>query len=52
MDARFPHSPVEVAKVRTVQFGILSPDEIRQMSVVQVEHSETTKMGGGGGGWG
>nr|CAD1830564.1 unnamed protein product [Ananas comosus var. bracteatus] len=28
MDMRFPFSPAEVAKVRTVQFGILSPDEI------------------------
>ncbi|KAK1262286.1 DNA-directed RNA polymerase II subunit RPB1 [Acorus gramineus] len=45
MDARFPHSPAEVAKVRTVQFGVLSLDEIRQMSVVQVEHSETTEKG-------
>jgi len=28
MDARFPYSPAEVAKVQLVQFGILSPDEI------------------------
>lgn len=28
MDMRFPFSPAEVAKVRMVQFGILSPDEI------------------------
>lgn len=28
MDTRFPFSPAEVAKVRVVQFGILSPDEI------------------------
>uniref|UniRef100_A0A453RXI8 Uncharacterized protein n=1 Tax=Aegilops tauschii subsp. strangulata TaxID=200361 RepID=A0A453RXI8_AEGTS len=28
MDARFPYSPAEVAKVKLVQFGILSPDEI------------------------
>lgn len=28
MDVRFPFSPAETAKVRTVQFGILSPDEI------------------------
>lgn len=28
MDLRFPFSPAEVAKVRVVQFGILSPDEI------------------------
>ncbi|KAK2656914.1 hypothetical protein Ddye_009966 [Dipteronia dyeriana] len=45
MDTRFPYSPAEVAKVRLVQFGILSPDEIRQMSVVQIEHSETTERG-------
>ncbi|XP_019455346.1 PREDICTED: DNA-directed RNA polymerase II subunit 1-like isoform X3 [Lupinus angustifolius] len=45
MDIRFPFSPAEVAKVRRVQFGILSPDEIRQMSVVQIEHGETTERG-------
>ncbi|KAH6824035.1 RNA polymerase II large subunit [Perilla frutescens var. hirtella] len=45
MDLRFPFSPAEVAKVRVVQFGILSPDEIRQMSVVHIEHSETTERG-------
>ncbi|GAB2282886.1 DNA-directed RNA polymerase II subunit rpb1 [Dionaea muscipula] len=45
MDTRFPFSPAEVAKVHMVQFGILSPDEIRQMSVVQIEHSETTERG-------
>ncbi|KAM7261225.1 hypothetical protein ACFE04_026700 [Oxalis oulophora] len=45
MDIRFPFSPAEVTKVRMVQFGILSPDEIRQMSVVQIEHSETTERG-------
>ncbi|CDY41628.1 BnaC03g62560D [Brassica napus] len=28
MDTRFPFSPAEVSKVRVVQFGILSPDEI------------------------
>jgi DNA-directed RNA polymerase II subunit RPB1 len=45
MDIRFPFSPAEVTKVRRVQFGILSPDEIRQMSVIQIEHSETTERG-------
>ncbi|KAG0474279.1 hypothetical protein HPP92_013965 [Vanilla planifolia] len=45
MDARFPFSPAEVAKVRCVQFGILSPDEIRQMSVAQIEHGETMERG-------
>ncbi|KAL8143181.1 hypothetical protein V2J09_016213 [Rumex salicifolius] len=45
MDIRFPYSPAEVAKVQCVQFGILSADEIRQMSVVQIEFSETTERG-------
>ncbi|PNX78425.1 DNA-directed RNA polymerase ii subunit rpb1-like protein [Trifolium pratense] len=45
MDIRFPFSPAEVSKVRMVQFGILSPDEIRQMAVVQIEHGETTERG-------
>ncbi|KAJ8545705.1 hypothetical protein K7X08_018288 [Anisodus acutangulus] len=45
MDLRFPYSPAEVAKVRMVQFGIVSPDEIRQMSVVHIEHGETTERG-------
>uniref|UniRef100_A0A0E0DM49 DNA-directed RNA polymerase subunit n=1 Tax=Oryza meridionalis TaxID=40149 RepID=A0A0E0DM49_9ORYZ len=43
--ARFPYSPAEVAKVETVQFGVLSPDEIRQMSVVHIEHAETMEKG-------
>ncbi|EMS51654.1 DNA-directed RNA polymerase II subunit RPB1 [Triticum urartu] len=45
MDARFPYSPAEVAKVQLVQFGILSPDEIRQMSVAVIEHAETMERG-------
>ncbi|KAK3424808.1 hypothetical protein EUGRSUZ_F01570 [Eucalyptus grandis] len=45
MDIRFPFSPAEVAKVRTVQFGILCPDEIRQMSVVRIEHGESMERG-------
>ncbi|KAG9143347.1 hypothetical protein Leryth_022599 [Lithospermum erythrorhizon] len=45
MDTRFAFSPAEIAKVRLVQFGILSPDEIRQMSVVHIEHGETTERG-------
>ena len=28
MDQRFPYSPAELAKVKVVQFGIMSPDEI------------------------
>ncbi|KAL0432899.1 UNVERIFIED_CONTAM: DNA-directed RNA polymerase II subunit RPB1 [Sesamum latifolium] len=45
MDLRFPFSPAEVAKVRVVQFGIISPDEIRQMSVMHIEHGETMERG-------
>ncbi|KAL6659840.1 hypothetical protein ACP70R_002669 [Stipagrostis hirtigluma subsp. patula] len=45
MDTRFPHSPAEVAKVELVQFGVLSPDQIRQMSVVQIEYAETMERG-------
>ncbi|XP_078178379.1 DNA-directed RNA polymerase II subunit RPB1-like [Carex rostrata] len=45
MDLRFPFSPAEVAKVQMVQFGIISPDEIRQMSVVEIIHGETMEKG-------
>uniref|UniRef100_K3ZN27 DNA-directed RNA polymerase subunit n=1 Tax=Setaria italica TaxID=4555 RepID=K3ZN27_SETIT len=45
MDARFPYSPAETAKVELVQFGVLSPDEIRQMSVVQIQYAETMEKG-------
>ncbi|KAK9215201.1 hypothetical protein WN944_007205 [Citrus x changshan-huyou] len=47
MENRFQYSPAEVAKVRLVKFGILSPDEIvkRQMSVAQIRHGETTEKG-------
>eukprot|EP00253_Pinus_taeda_P007579 PITA_07579 len=41
----FPFSPAEVSKVKKVQFGIISPDEIRSMSVMQVEHPETYERG-------
>lgn len=40
MEQRFPYSPAEVAKVKTVQFGILSPDEIRRMSVCEITTSD------------
>ncbi|KAF7075840.1 hypothetical protein CFC21_080580 [Triticum aestivum] len=45
MDARFAYSPAETARVQLVQFGILSPDEIRQMSVAVIEHAETMEKG-------
>ncbi|KAL2896712.1 DNA-directed RNA polymerase II subunit 1 [Bienertia sinuspersici] len=45
MDTRLSYSPAEVGTVELIQFGILSPDEIRQMSVMQLQYSETTKRG-------
>ncbi|GJP85732.1 hypothetical protein CLOP_g15835 [Closterium sp. NIES-67] len=45
MDQRFGFSPAEVAKVKTVQFGVLSPDEIRRMSVVQIDTSDLYDRG-------
>eukprot|EP01113_Clastostelium_recurvatum_P019728 TRINITY_DN2328_c0_g1_i3.p1 TRINITY_DN2328_c0_g1~~TRINITY_DN2328_c0_g1_i3.p1 ORF type:complete len:1809 (+),score=540.19 TRINITY_DN2328_c0_g1_i3:155-5581(+) len=35
----------EVRKVKRVQFGVLSPDEIRAMSVARIEHPETYENG-------
>ncbi|CAM6128982.1 unnamed protein product [Calypogeia fissa] len=45
MDQRFAYSPADLARVKTVQFGVLGPDEIRQMSVVKIESSETYDRG-------
>eukprot|EP01018_Ginkgo_biloba_P010812 Gb_06031 [translate_table: standard] len=45
MESRFPFSPAEIARVKTVQFGILGPEEIRQQSVLQIEHAETYEGG-------
>ncbi|KAL3689206.1 hypothetical protein R1sor_015515 [Riccia sorocarpa] len=45
MDQRFAYSPADLARVKTVQFGILGPDEIRQTSVVKIESSETYDRG-------
>jgi len=38
-------STAELRKVKRVQFGILSPDEIKNMSVALVEHPETYENG-------
>ncbi|MED6135270.1 DNA-directed RNA polymerase II subunit rpb1 [Stylosanthes scabra] len=45
MDIRFPYSPAETAEIRTVQFGILSPDEIRRNSVVEIVHGKSSEKG-------
>lgn len=41
----FPHSSAELKRVKKVQFGILSPDEIRKMSVCKIEYSEAHEKG-------
>eukprot|EP00899_Mesostigma_viride_P002361 jgi/Mesvir1/12125/Mv00383-RA.1 len=38
---RFPYSSAELKRVKAVQFGILSPDDILEMSVAKIEFSET-----------
>ncbi|GAM20091.1 hypothetical protein SAMD00019534_032660 [Acytostelium subglobosum LB1] len=43
--ASFQNSTAEVRKVKKVQFGILSPDDIREMSVVLVEHPNNYENG-------
>ncbi|KDO36243.1 hypothetical protein CISIN_1g045123mg, partial [Citrus sinensis] len=45
MENCFTFSPFKVAKVRMVQFSILSPDEIRKMSVTEIDHGKTTERG-------
>lgn len=42
----FEYSPAEVRKVKRVQFGILSPDEIRAMSVCEILSPQTFDGGG------
>ena len=42
----FEYSPAEVRKVKRVQFGILSPDEIRAMSVCEILSPQTFDNGG------
>ncbi|MED6135271.1 DNA-directed RNA polymerase II subunit rpb1 [Stylosanthes scabra] len=40
MDIRFPfpYSPAETEKIRALRFQILSPDDLRRMSVVEIKH--------------
>lgn len=37
----FPYSKAPLRTVREIQFGLLSPEEIKRMSVVHVEYPET-----------
>lgn len=41
----FEYSPAEIKKVKRVQFGVLSPDEIRTMSVCEVLSTQTFENG-------
>ncbi|CAH7669886.1 DNA-directed RNA polymerase II subunit RPB1 [Phakopsora pachyrhizi] len=43
---QFAHSSAPARRVRTIQFGILSPDEIKGFSVAKIEHPETYEEGG------
>mgnify|MGYP007126059086 CR=1 FL=1 len=37
----FPYSKAPLRTVKEIQFGLLSPEEIKRMSVVHVEYPET-----------
>ncbi|KNZ48173.1 DNA-directed RNA polymerase [Puccinia sorghi] len=43
---QFVHSSAPTRRVRTIQFGIMSPDEIKGFSVAKIEHPETYEEGG------
>ncbi|KAK4057043.1 DNA-directed RNA polymerase II core subunit rpo21 [Microbotryomycetes sp. JL221] len=45
MSYQFTHSSAPIKRPRTVQFGILSPEEIKSISVVKVEYPETYEEG-------
>ena len=41
----FAHSSAPLRRVKTIQFGILSPDEIKGLSVARIEFPETFEEG-------
>ncbi|KAA1106701.1 DNA-directed RNA polymerase II subunit rpb1 [Puccinia graminis f. sp. tritici] len=43
---QFVHSSAPTRRVRTIQFGIMGPDEIKGFSVAKIEHPETYEEGG------
>ncbi|KAH9466080.1 hypothetical protein MJO29_007760 [Puccinia striiformis f. sp. tritici] len=43
---QFAHSSAPTRRVRTIQFGIMSPEEIKGFSVARIEHPETYEEGG------
>lgn len=38
---KFPFSKAPLRTIKEIQFGLLSPEEIKRMSVVHVEYPET-----------
>lgn len=38
---QFAHSSAPLRRAKTIQFGILSPDEIKGLSVAKIEYPET-----------
>lgn len=41
----FAHSSAPLRRVKTIQFGILPPDEIKGLSVAKIEYPETYEEG-------
>ena len=39
--AKFPYSSAQLRTIKEIQFGLLSPEEVKRMSVVHVEYPET-----------
>jgi hypothetical protein len=45
LEQMFPRSAAPLRQVKEIQFGILSPEEIKAMSVVHVQYPETMVCG-------
>lgn len=41
MSVGFQYSSAQLRTIKEIQFGLLSPEEIKRMSVVHVEYPET-----------
>jgi DNA-directed RNA polymerase II subunit RPB1 len=37
----FPYSKAQLRTIKEIQFGLLSPEEIKRMSVAHIEYPET-----------
>ena len=45
MTDQMEYSPVEIRRVRKIQFGVLNPEEVRAMSVCKVANPMTYENG-------